>query len=388
MRTIISTFFAAAILSLVARAPQAEPFVPDAPVMAQTNGYCVDQQVGGSQIRLDTGIVYKAADDWLGRRDSLRMDVAYPLPDQDSLVYYPLVLFVHGGGLHSGDRKLYTPSCSLYAMRGYVAATIDYRLGWDLGSGVLACDGDTATLRQAIERAVEDLRTACRVLSAGRALLGIDTSLVFLFGASAGGFISLTTAFSDNGTIGATGQFLHVKGIVNCWGGMMDTSLLTTSSALPCLLFHTSNDPVSPFESGPLYRCTAPVRFPTAFGSRTIASRLSALGACYRLYYNHEATHGFTDLSLIDPVSVAFMKDVLCNRCASGEYMYGSSETIQNTVAGRPLSRRKGPGVLIFERSFGHLLIQDRALNTYDLRGTRVNSGLKKVNEAIKQLRP
>jgi acetyl esterase/lipase len=42
----------------------------------------------------------------------------------------PFILMIHGGGLRGGCRKNLSDECIEFAKRGYIAATIDYRLGW------------------------------------------------------------------------------------------------------------------------------------------------------------------------------------------------------------------------------------------------------------------
>ena len=61
----------------------------------------------------------------LGPR-TLRLDVFYPKAKRRAT--YPAVLFIHGGGWRSGDRSQHVPMAQQLAARGYVTATVEYRL--------------------------------------------------------------------------------------------------------------------------------------------------------------------------------------------------------------------------------------------------------------------
>ena len=41
---------------------------------------------------------------------------------------FPAVVLIHGGGWRSGDKRDYADQCRELASRGFVAATINYRL--------------------------------------------------------------------------------------------------------------------------------------------------------------------------------------------------------------------------------------------------------------------
>jgi carboxylesterase type B len=62
---------------------------------------------------------------------AFRMDIYKPVGD--TMTYRPLMVFQFGGGFLIGD-KLLPPApayCSYWAERGYVAVSIDYRLGFN-----------------------------------------------------------------------------------------------------------------------------------------------------------------------------------------------------------------------------------------------------------------
>lgn len=114
-------------------------------------------------VAVQENLVYRI----LGRRE-LQLDVFYP---EDTGKIYPAVLLIHGGGWRTGDPSLMLPLAQQLAKRGYVAATVEYRL----------------SLEAPYPAAVHDLKAAVRWLRAHAENFSIDTGRVAVFGASAGG---------------------------------------------------------------------------------------------------------------------------------------------------------------------------------------------------------
>ncbi len=104
-------------------------------------------------------------------------------PANDTATLRPLVICIHGGSLIGGGRIDMSAFCTDFARRGYVAATIDYRLGIDAPKGV-------TTILEALLRGVQDTKAAVRFLRANAAAYGIDTSRIYLEGSSAGSMIA------------------------------------------------------------------------------------------------------------------------------------------------------------------------------------------------------
>jgi acetyl esterase/lipase len=87
----------------------------------------------------------------------------------------PAVMCIHGGGFRAGSRKGYVELCTRLAQRGYVAATVDYRLA----------------PQAPFPAAVHDVKAAVRYLRANAARLGIDPNRICTTGGSAGGHLAL-----------------------------------------------------------------------------------------------------------------------------------------------------------------------------------------------------
>ncbi|QIL89618.1 alpha/beta hydrolase fold domain-containing protein [Microbulbifer sp. SH-1] len=82
----------------------------------------------------------------------------------------PAVLLVHGGGWRSGNRTLQEPMAIYLANRGFVAATVEYRL----------------SLEAQYPAAVQDIKAALCWLHRNAGQLGVDRHRIAILGASAG----------------------------------------------------------------------------------------------------------------------------------------------------------------------------------------------------------
>jgi poly(3-hydroxybutyrate) depolymerase len=194
----------------------------------------------------------------LEERDlSLRLDLY--LPKNDTLSYRPLVMLMHGGSFYFGSRN--DPSisqwCEYLASLGYVAASIDYRMGFL---------PTTTDIERAGYRAIQDAHAALRYLVANQDKYGIDTSFIFVGGCSAGAITALNLAFMTNetrpntsyassssddlGNIETSGNNLKthfsIKGVVDMWGALSDTSMMRGRN-VPILAFHGDKDDVVPY---------------------------------------------------------------------------------------------------------------------------------------------
>lgn len=140
---------------------------------------------------------------YLGGIDTLKLDLFRPVGDGNAS--RPLLVAVHGGAWAAGTRQDLWPICQAAAQRGYVAATISYRLRHHVPQNVSISLGvdpcvylpDSAELLRALYRAQQDLKGAIRFLKGHSAQDSTNACNVFLYGESAGAITSLTAAFLD-----------------------------------------------------------------------------------------------------------------------------------------------------------------------------------------------
>lgn len=255
----------------------------------------------------DFGAIYinKVKDVALNRDLDLDMDIYYPKePVMQSR--RPLLLLIHGGAFYNGDKQDigYPEMGRHFAERGYVVASINYRLGFK----PLAPDVDRAGYR-----ALQDAHAAVCYLIDNADEFGIDTTRIFAAGTSAGAITALNLAFmreenrpestkkdgirgwvstttqaivdwfgwgihaignlfnrdwdvggddfaeklgldSDLGPInavsGANDHTFKVKAVVNMWGAVHDLSMLKNSPETSILSFHGDADRIVLYDYG------------------------------------------------------------------------------------------------------------------------------------------
>ena len=148
----------------------------------------------------------------------------------------PLLLMMHGGSFYVGNKEEAGQAawCRHLASLGYVAASINYRLGFL---------PFRKALKNAELRALEDADAALEYLL-GREDLNVDPNRIFAAGTSAGAMTALSLAFRPSGTgkprIRAIGAF---------WGSVHGLEVLDYAST-PILSFQSVKDPIMPYDKG------------------------------------------------------------------------------------------------------------------------------------------
>jgi acetyl esterase/lipase len=192
-----------------------------------------------AEIRFERDVVYGKAD-----RVELRLNLAAPGKGGGP---FPAVVCIHGGGWFQGHRQDMDPVTELLARRGYVAATVGYRL---------------APARFPAQ--VEDCKAAVRWLRANAAKYRINPDRIGAIGPSAGGHLACllgVTREKDGleGTGGNPGQSSRVQAVVSFFGR---TNF--TKKAWPKELEETIFVPLvgASFDDRPdLYRKVSPVEY-------------------------------------------------------------------------------------------------------------------------------
>jgi acetyl esterase/lipase len=92
-------------------------------------------------------------------------------PANNSHAPYPGVLLIHGGGWRSGNRQMEFPMAQRLAEKGYVTATVEYRLSPEA----------------LYPAAVHDIKAAIRWMRAHASEYNIDSTRIAVYGCSAGG---------------------------------------------------------------------------------------------------------------------------------------------------------------------------------------------------------
>ncbi len=109
------------------------------------------------------------------------MDVFLPAGYHNSELSYPVMVIFHGGSWTGGETNWHWPDGSLWAKRGMIAVSVDYRLR----------HRDQVKVPH---ECVKDAKSAIRYLRANAKKLKIDPTRVVAMGDSAGGQLAAATA--------------------------------------------------------------------------------------------------------------------------------------------------------------------------------------------------
>lgn len=259
----------------------------------------------------DTGGNYKAIYDAKrqeledGEKElTLTMDVY--LPNDNNDVLRPLLILIHGGAFFNGDKA----DCGFpawahrFASRGYVVASVNYRLGFKVDIKNLV---DKGPVERAGIRAVQDVDAAIRYMIHHAGTYLVDSNRVFVAGTSAGGITALNVAFMKDEDIPFGARELGGLNVVNpemketysicavgnLWGAVNSLSILNNKPNTSVISVHCTNDPVVPFSKGSPFQnlfLINNVVFPTMYGSMQITAFLGhqrALLLDYNLDHRH-----------------------------------------------------------------------------------------------------
>lgn len=227
----------------------------------------------------------------------LNMDIYYP--KTDLFKSRPLVMLIHGGAFYIGSKASpaeVSLSTSL-AKRGFLVASIDYRLGFKL---------IPSDLEMSAYRAIQDAHAALRFLAHNAKGLGIDPNQVYVGGTSAGAVASLNVAFMRNderperileaekeglvNRIEESGnkytESFRIKAVANLWGAVADPTIIDRDEEISVLSIHGTADEVVPYDYDHPFKNSLMFNrllMDKMYGSKPIHDRLQILGLRNRL---------------------------------------------------------------------------------------------------------
>lgn len=291
------------------------------PVIAQfcTNDHRFTEREFFTEAQIDSskGVRYGEALNARGDTITLEMDFYYPSLSADTLSARPFILLAHGGGFIAGDRTLMRDKCFEFAQRGFVAATMGYRLNFppNLDARYMAIQDGHAAFRYAVHHANT---------------YRIDTAWVFAGGRSAGSILVMGIVFLDQadwnaldnqlvsnfGTVNTSGNTLtdafSIKGIFNNWGNTYSSGMAPTD-LVPMISFHGGVDPLVDIDQ------SVDASGDTLIGSQSIHNACVSNGICSELNIDSLGGHGIYDnpTGAVFRVERAtcFFKSVFCNSC-------------------------------------------------------------------------
>jgi acetyl esterase/lipase len=197
-----------------------------------------------SSMTSTTNLTYGSAPRLDGQPVTLKLDLHEPTGD--TATARPAIVYVHGGGFSSGTRTEGATLMAPMVRRGFVVASISYRLLAPPG-----CSGTSTppACYDAAYAAMDDARAAVRWLRANAATYRIDTSRIAIEGYSAGGVTATGVGLvsEEPGSSGNPGYPSNVRAWVSIAGGLPDGAGATPGDP-PGYLFSGTADPTVPHQ--------------------------------------------------------------------------------------------------------------------------------------------
>ena len=219
-------------------------------------------------------------------------------PQGDNLTNRPLMVLAHGGSFVAGNRTdtYMVAICEYFARKGYVTASISYRLGINFAN-IGEIDKE---LTRAAVRAIQDHSAAVRFFYQSARdngnPYGIDTNRLIAGGVSAGSIAAVhSQLFWDENTASPTTQQIvnqlgginggnsgaagfpnRAIGLFEVIGAILDTQMVNTPD-VATISFHGTADDVVPYGVGFATFNGAPIL--QMHGSSVLIQRLQNMGA-------------------------------------------------------------------------------------------------------------
>lgn len=239
-------------------------------------------------------------------KTTLKMNIYKPT--NDTLTKRPVIIFAFGGGFVNGSRteKSMIKLCEAFAKRGFVTATIDYRLGMNIGDKELS--------KRAVYRALQDGRSAVRFFRKNASSYGVDPNQIYISGHSAGAFLAYQSVYLDkdferplstrnyfgradlggldaigDNKLNSNGSVINGKanGVMGFAGALGDVTYIENATDVPGVYFHSSNDNTVPFNSGEPFSSISWLpgfNLPTVYGSNVMNSQANIVNAAHSFY--------------------------------------------------------------------------------------------------------
>ena len=354
-------------------------------VIGKINGqYCTNDTrytevpyFDSTEISIGANVQFGTALDHLGNPYILRMDIYYPNLTIDLSPKRPFVMLFHGGGFSSGDKQSgdIKDLCIHMARRGFVCATVNYRLGYDFTE---------YGQYKARYRAIQDGHAAMRYIVNSANTIRIDTNWLFIGGQSAGSILGIGMVYADQSELDSVSLLYNAtatsvelgnlytsgnnltntytfKGIFNNWGGVNATEI-DINEMIPTVAFHGKLDTLVKIDSDNSF-----LHY-TQNGSRAIHNDLIANNICSEITIDTTGGHGvFRNASSVFRAGRAscFFKSIFCTRCSN----FYSTDSIPSNCSS-PVSVNEysfNPNIKVYPTPFENFFKVDGIKGAFDL---------------------
>lgn len=270
--------------------------------LANTARFGNERLFDDADLKTSKGIFAKAAD-YRGRATDLTYE--FVAPDDDTLEFRPFVLMVHEGAFLFGDLGNEMGKARGLAQRGYAAASINYRLGFNGGSEQYACGGNSQEAVRAVYRAVQDTYAAIHYFVDRAEEFGIDTRQIMLAGSSAGAITVTALVYMNEadfealapGITKALGRLdpkaenspFRVRALLTQMGyGIFRNEYINASNAMPTVFFQRIGDNVLPYYKGTFLSCPT---YLSMEGAKLASDQLKKFKTPFELNYENLEGH-------------------------------------------------------------------------------------------------
>ncbi len=268
-------------------------------------------------------VTYGANLDYNGLNTVLTMDIYQP--EGDTMSQRPLIVWVHGGSFLSGTKNdLDVQRLSEhFSKRGYVCASINYRLG-------ISFPYNEANTTSTVFRAVQDLKAAIRFFRKDAATANeykIDPNIIFAGGSSAGAFTALHLAYLNEyselpstidtsilgdieGNSGNPGYSSEVNAVVDLCGALGNKTWMKVTD-VPVVTMHGTADAVVPYATA-IINLLGVFPIMQVDGSYSISAYADSIGIANQMYTYFGADHVpyYSNLAYMD-TTVRFVSNFL-----------------------------------------------------------------------------
>ncbi len=360
----------------------------------------------------DATIAYFYTTETDTKDQDLKMDLYTPKGDKET--DRAVVIVNHGGAMVAGSKNDYAQHtvnyCDSLAARGYVTASLEYRLGVTVTEKDYQLHIDSADFARAVYRGVQDVRATVRYFRANAEKLGINPNRIYLVGNSAGAIISLENIYSsteedfpkyvnykgvpDLGALdsyGEQGFDSRANAAASLWGAVHNLDMIGDNDT-PVLLIHGTGDGTVSFKTArPLSNVAAvleniipsslgamaasytlDLNAPTLYGSYVIDSLLTKKNIAHETYFVEGMGHEFYD---DEKYTATVQKKVF-------DFLYNQTQT---PVAIPALVYARPAGIHMGERNMSFTVGQGIGLQyaVRDIRGNVVQNGRVTAGEMV-----
>jgi len=303
-------------------------------------------------VDLTSDVVYGSNVSNTGATISLDMDIYEPNGDTETA--RPLIIWAHGGSFIGGsktDGDVVTLA-DKFVKKGYVFASINYRLGMDFPF-------NQANGTKAVVRAVQDMKASIRYFYKDRATTDtykIDTTKIYIGGTSAGALTVLHLAYLDQeceileflstsdltalggveGTSGNSGYSTDVQGVISLAGALASYGWMEPGD-VPLCSTHGTDDATVLYNRG--FVSVLGFDIMELDGSRVIKEHADAIGVQNNFYTHNGAGHvPHSSSAAYMDTTVNFIRDFLIDQMGCTDAPLQAANTPFGTADLYPLT--------------------------------------------------